>query len=97
MPLPTNRELREAINAAAPAPWFIETMDDISPTGGENKSLWLIGDGYYFIAETKAPASTAAHYIANFRLAALAPQLAEEVIRLRSEVNRLTQSEEGDE
>lgn len=81
MPLPTSRELREMLDEATPAPWqFLDPGYITAPT-----TLAVI-DIYSRWVDDEVNRN------ADFELAALAPQLAEEVIRLREEIDRLKES-----
>lgn len=78
MPLPTNRELREMLDEATPAPWQ------------------FLDSGYITDSTTRAVIDIYSRWVddernrnEDFRLAALAPQLAEEVIRLREKLLQL--------
>lgn len=88
MSLPSNDELQELIDEALEGPW---NLDDCSAEEDDTlEPLLRITDCHgATIAEQQW------HYTANpqldpsLHLAALAPQLAEEVIRLREEIDRL--------
>lgn len=73
MPLPTNRELREMLDEATPAPWRAVEASICERCAHVRASATLVCSAD----------------IADASLIALAPQLAEEVIRLREEINRL--------
>lgn len=86
MPPPTNRELRELLTEAAPGPWEVEQFDHRGDC--PSTELWVFGEDTAIATGEVVPEY---HYQAdrNFKLIALAPQLAEEVIRLRDEIDRL--------
>ena len=89
MPLPTNRELREMLEEATPGPWefdFANLRWDERPA---STLFWVSGDGPLDIAQRDAQSENRDQTEQNFTLIALAPQLAEEVIRLREEIDRL--------
>ena len=90
MPLPTSRELREMLDEATPAPWGFEQLNqqcvDYATT-----EFWLSSEEPRFIATMEVMAEYHDQTERDFTLIALAPQLAEEVIRLRDEVNRIKQ------
>lgn len=78
MPLPSSRELREMLDEATPAPWQ------------------FLDSGYITASTTLAVIDIYSRWVddernrnEDFHLAALAPQLAEEVIRLREEIDRI--------
>ena len=79
MPLPTNRELREMLEYASPYPWQKEWGYIIASErepGRVLADLWDTCGGEYPRKEDAG-------------LMLIAPQLAEEVIRLREEIDRL--------
>ena len=79
MPLPTNRELREMIECASPYPWQKE-WGLITPSEREpDRLLADLGGAYGDLCPRKEDTD----------LMLIAPQLAEEVIRLREEIDRL--------
>lgn len=89
MPLPTSRELREMLEGATPGPWefdFANLRWDERPA---STVFWVSGDGPLDIAQRDAQSENRDQTEQNFTLIALAPQLAEEVIRLREEIDRL--------
>lgn len=73
MPLPTSRELREMLDEATPAPWRADEAATCERCAHVRASATLVCSPDM----TDAP------------LIALAPQLAEEVIRLREEIDRI--------
>lgn len=81
MSLPDNRELRELLDEATPGTWYtcgagINTTHEVD----DNDRVFAL-DWYW--EEERANREE------DFALAALAPQLAEEVIRLREEIDRV--------
>lgn len=79
MPLPTNRELREMLECASPYPWRKEWGLIIS-SDRERDILLAVLSGEYGNAYPRKE---------DTGLLLIAPQLAEEVIRLREEIDRL--------
>ena len=73
MPLPTSRELREMLDEATPAPWRAVEASICERCAHVRASATLVCSAD----------------MADASLIALAPQLAEEVIRLREEIDRL--------
>ena len=73
MPLPTSRELREMLDEATPAPWRAVEASICERCAHVRASATLVRSAD----------------MADASLIALAPQLAEEVIRLREEIDRL--------
>ena len=89
MPLPTSRELRELLDEATPGPWefdFTNVRWDERPA---STVFWVSGDSPIDIAQREAGSEYSDQTERNFTLISLAPQLAEEVIRLREEIDRL--------
>ena len=76
MPLPTSRELREMLHEATPAPWWADEAATCERCAHVRASATLV----------------CSPDMADAPLIALAPQLAEEVIRLRDEIDRLKES-----
>ena len=72
MPLPTSRELREMLHEATPAPWWADEAATCERCAHVRASATLV----------------CSPDMADAPLIALAPQLAEEVIRLREEIDR---------
>ena len=73
MPLPTSSELREMLDEATPAPWRAVEASICERCAHVRASATLVCSAD----------------MADASLIALAPQLAEEVIRLREEIDRL--------
>ena len=73
MPLPTTRELRELLDEATPAPWRAVEASICERCAHVRASATLVCSAD----------------MADASLIALAPQLAEEVIRLRDEIDRV--------
>ena len=73
MSLPTSRELREMLDEATPAPWRAVEASICEHCAHVRASATLVCSAD----------------MADASLIALAPQLAEEVIRLREEIDRL--------
>lgn len=89
MPLPSNDELRKLLTEAAPGPWEVEELEqqwaDCPPSVG----FWVSGEDSRYIASEEVLSEDYDQTERDFTLIALAPQLAEEVIRLREEIDRL--------
>lgn len=79
MPLPDNRELREMLEYASPYPWRQE-WGYIVPN--DEDTVWAVADVGAEYGRVKG-------LDADIDLILVAPQLAEEVIRLREEIDRL--------
>lgn len=79
MPLPDSRELREILDGATPGPWKMKWGLIVSHDKGADIIADLEGRG------DVEPRSE------DVKLLLLAPQLAEEVIRLREEIDRIKQ------
>ena len=79
MPLPTSRELREILDGATPGPWKMKWGLIVPHDKGADIIADLEGRG------DVVPRSE------DVKLLLLAPQLAEEVIRLREEITRIRQ------
>ena len=79
MSLPTSRELREMIECASPYPWRREWGFIISSDRERDRFLAVLGGAYGGERPRKEDAG----------LMLIAPQLAEEVIRLREEIDRI--------
>ena len=80
MPLPTNRELQEMLAYASPYPWKREYGFIRPARENATWSIAAIEDGGEQLGGDD-----------DIDLMLIAPQLAEEVIRLRDEVNRIKQ------
>ena len=81
MPLPTSRELREMLEEATPGPWKMKWGLIVPHGKGVDPIADLVGGG------DVEPRSE------DLKLLLLAPQLAEEVIRLREEIAALSHAE----
>lgn len=79
MSLPTNRELREMLRCASPYPWQKEWGFIIPSDKERDRLLADLGGGYGGTSPRKEDTG----------LMLIAPQLAEEVVRLREEIDRL--------
>lgn len=82
MTLPTSRELREMIEHASPYPWQKEWGFIIPSDRERDRLLADLGGGYGVTSPRKEDTD----------LMLIAPQLAEEVIRLRDEINMMADS-----
>lgn len=80
MPLPTNRELQEMLVYASPHPWKLEHGFIRPARENATWSIAAIEDGGEQLGGDD-----------DIDLMLIAPQLAEEVIRLRDEVSRTKQ------
>ena len=89
MPLPTTRELREILAEATPAPWGFDQLDQQWAGCPPSTEFWVYGESPRDIAAVEVIAEYHDQTERNFTLISLAPQLAEEVIRLREEIDRL--------
>ena len=89
MPLPTSRELREPLNKAAPGPWEVEELEQQLADCPPSVGFWVSGEDSRYIASEEVLSEDYDQTERDFTLIALAPQLAEEVIRLRDEINRV--------
>lgn len=82
MPLPTSHELQEMLECASPYPWQMEWGFIIPSDRERDRLLADLGGGYGGTSPRKEDTG----------LMLIAPQLAEEVIRLRNKLERI----EGD-
>ena len=89
MPLPTNRELQEMLDEATPGPWGFDQLDQQWAGCPPSTEFWVYGESPRDIAAVEVIAEYHGQTERNFTLISLAPQLAEEVIRLREEIDRL--------
>ena len=89
MPLPTSRELREMLDEATPAPWGFDQLDQQWAGCPPSTEFWVYGESPRDIAAVEVIAEYHDQTERNFTLISLAPQLAEEVIRLREEIDRV--------
>lgn len=89
MPLPSNDELRKLLTEAAPAPWEFEQFDVQWVDRPKAWQFWVSGEDGRDIATAAVLSEYRDQMERNFTLVALAPQLAEEVIRLREELQKL--------
>ena len=89
MPLPTNRELREMLDEATPGPWGFDQLDQQLAGCPPSVGFWVFGEDSRYIATADVLSEDYDQTERGFTLIALAPQLAEEVIRLREEIDRL--------
>lgn len=86
MPLPTSRELREMLDEAAPGPWEVEELEQQQAGCPPSIGFWVSGEDSRYIASEEVLSEDYDQTEKDFTLIALAPQLAEEVIRLREEI-----------
>ena len=86
MTLPTSRELREILDEATPAPWEYERFDMQLVDCPKATQFWVSGEDERDIAGAAVLPEYHDQTEKNFTLIALAPQLAEEVIRLREAI-----------
>ena len=89
MPLPTSSELREMLDEATPGPWGFDQLDQQWAGCPPSTEFWVYGESPRDIAAVEVIAEYHGQTERNFTLISLAPQLAEEVIRLREEIDRL--------
>lgn len=89
MTLPTSRELRELLNKAAPGPWEVEELEQQRAGCPPSIGFWVSGEDARYIASEEVLSEDYDQTERDFTLIALAPQLAEEVIRLREEIGRM--------
>ena len=89
--LPDSDALRQMLAGATPGPWWPSRNHE--PTSVDRGKVWAFRPGslpvqYYVIVAANVQVEDMP-YEGNARLAAIAPALAEEVIRLRGEVKSL--------
>lgn len=92
MPLPDNRELRELLDEAAPGPWEVEELEQQLADCPPSVGFWVSGEDSRYIASEEVLSEDYDQTERDFTLIALAPQLAEEVIRLREEIDDMADS-----
>ncbi|EOI0552141.1 hypothetical protein ACMF9N_001796 [Campylobacter jejuni] len=86
MPLPSNDELRKLLTEAAPGPWEVEELEQQRAGCPPSIGFWVSGEDARYIASEEVLSEDYNQTERDFTLIALAPQLAEEVIRLRDEI-----------
>ena len=92
MPLPSNDELRKLLTEATPAPWESERFDVKLVDCPRATQFWVSGEDERDIAGAAVLPEYHDQTEQNFTLIARAPQLAEEVIRLRKEIDMMADS-----
>lgn len=91
MTLPTSRELQNLLAEATPAPWNSEQFDVQRADRLQSTNFWVSGEDEREIATVDVLPDYHDQTERNFTLISLAPQLAEEVIRLRKKLARIEQ------
>lgn len=91
MPLPNNNKLQQLLDNAAPSPWKSEREEDSLGIGQFVAHFHISNDHQKYIAAIAATDDNDKEVENTYTLAALAPQLAEEVIQLRDELDQIKQ------